>query len=308
MSLKLINNQYRFSLYNNLYSVKAPDGELDANELIEIIKYGYLKNEIEQLRKLNGEEYKNSKMQLPAVTTSGIFLNRNSEGLVKHSGLIQIDIDHVEDYDRLFSLICHNSYTYICFRSPGGKGIKVIIKINSSIDTHLKQFYALERYFKTEFKVEIDSLCKDVSRCMLLSFDVNLYCNPFSNVFEEVYTPSKKEKVPESNKKLVATPIRHSQNENEVIESLIIELKANKIDITASYENWIKIGFALCSAFGEGGRGYYHSISENYPNYKFQETEKQFTGLLKNNNGKTKIGTLLFIAKEHGVTIKAEKK
>jgi hypothetical protein len=306
MNLKLINNQYKFSLYNNLYSVKAPDGEMDVNELIEVIKYGYLSKEIIQLRKCQGEEYKNAKMQLPAITTSGIFSNRNSENIVNHSGLMQIDIDHVEEYESLFKAICKNTYTYICFRSPGGKGIKVIVKINPSTKTHLEQFYALEKYFRKEFNVEIDTLCKDVSRCMLLSYDPELYCNPFSDVFEELYTPPEKLKPNlESNKTAI---VKHSKNDNELIESLIVELKSNKIDLTSSYENWVKVGFALCSAFGENGRGYYHSISENYPNYKFQETDKQYTSLLKKNNGKTTIGTLLFLAKENGINIKTDKK
>ncbi len=69
MEIKLINSQFRFSFYKNLFSVKEPDGQLDINELIEVIKYGYLKREITQLRKSKGEEYKHDKMQLPAITT-----------------------------------------------------------------------------------------------------------------------------------------------------------------------------------------------------------------------------------------------
>jgi hypothetical protein len=308
VEVKLINSQYRFSFYKNLFSVKEPDGQFNINDLIEAIKYGYLKREIIQLRKSKGEEYKHAKMQLPAITTSGIFSNRNSEGLIKHTGLMQIDIDDVEVYDSLFKSISKNPYTYICFKSPGGKGIKVVIKIKASIDTHLQQFYALERYFKKEYNIIIDPLCKDVSRCMLLSFDPDLYCNPFSDIFEEVYTPPKKEQIAQPAKKIAKTNVKSSNKEQEVIEALIAELKANKIDITASYEDWIKIGFALCTSFGENGRGYFHSISENYPNYKFQETDKQYSSLLKKNNGKTTIGTLLFLAKEKGVIIKTNTK
>jgi hypothetical protein len=308
VEIKLINTQFRFSFYKNLFSVKEPDGQLDINELIEAIKFGYLKREIIQLRKSNGEEYKHAKMQLPAITTSGIFSNRNSEGLIKHSSLMQIDIDDVKEYDSLFKAICKNPFTYICFRSPGGKGIKVVIKIKPSVETHLPQFYALERYFKKEYDIVIDPLCKDVSRCMLLSYDPELYCNPFSHTFEEVYTPPKKKQPVQSAKKTVKTTFKSSHKEQEVIEALIVEVKANKIDITASYEDWIKIGFALCSAFGENGRGYFHTISENYPNYKYQEADKFYTGILKKNNGTIKIGTLLFIAKGYGVSIKTESK
>ncbi len=304
--MKLINKQFKFSLYKNLYSVKAPDGELDANEVIEIIKYGYIKKDILHLRKQNGEAYKKSKMMLPSITTSGTFTNRNSLSIKKHNGLIQIDIDEVEDYDYLYNKICNNQYTYICFRSPGGKGIKVIVKINPNIDTHLEQFNALELYFKNEFQVEIDSLCKDVSRCMLLSYDPFLFCNPFSDVFEELYTPIKKE-VKKEDKKLDVQSLNTTiSKEKNTIEELIKELRGSKIDITAEYKDWINIGYALCSSFEEGGRKYYHEISEHYPNYKHVETDKQYNVLLKKNNGKTTIGTLLFIAKKYGVKTRKE--
>lgn len=303
MNLDLKNKQYKFSFYSNLFSVKAPDGEMDINDLIEIIKYGYLKNELDQLRKSKGEEYKHGKMKLPAVTISGIFANRNTEGLIKHSGLMQIDIDNVEKFEETFNSICENPYTYICFKSPGGKGIKVIIKVLQSVESHLKQFLSLEKLFKKDYDLTIDALCKDVSRCMLLSYDPNLYCNPFSIVYEELYIPEVNQKINKVNVK----SIQANQTDNVVIENLITHLKLTKIDITAVYGNWIKIGFALCSSFGEFGRNYFHSISENYPNYKIHETDRLYTGLLKNNNGQIKIGTLLFIAKECGIELKIEK-
>jgi len=59
MQLLLTNSAYRFSYYKNLYSSGTPDGEMNINDIIEIVKYGYLKEEIEQLRKLDGVKYDN---------------------------------------------------------------------------------------------------------------------------------------------------------------------------------------------------------------------------------------------------------
>jgi hypothetical protein len=44
------NTEYNFSFYNNLLSTNAPNDEFDVNQLIETIKYGYLKASIELLR------------------------------------------------------------------------------------------------------------------------------------------------------------------------------------------------------------------------------------------------------------------
>jgi hypothetical protein len=61
MQLPLTNSTYRFSYYKNIYSADVPDGEMNINDIIEIVKYGYLREEIEQLRKLDGVKYDNEK-------------------------------------------------------------------------------------------------------------------------------------------------------------------------------------------------------------------------------------------------------
>lgn len=64
------------------------------------------------------------------------------------------------------------------------------------------------------------------------------------------------------------------------MEKLIITLEESHIDITSSYENWIKVGFALFTTFGEQGRGYYHRIGKMHPSYTLEETERTYTQLL----------------------------
>ena len=45
------------------------------------------------------------------------------------------------------------------------------------------------------------------------------------------------------------------------VEKLIDLLKSSHTDITADYNDWLKVGFALASEFGESGRRYFHDIS-----------------------------------------------
>ncbi|MFM7015957.1 MAG: BT4734/BF3469 family protein [Bacteroidota bacterium] len=302
MKLPLINSAYRFSYYNNLYSVESPDGEMDSNDIIEIVKYGYLKEEIEQLRKLEGVKYDNEKKKLPAITLSGLFSKRKAEKIVAHSGLIQVDIDNIENYVEAFIDICNDKYTYVCFKSPGGKGIKVIVKIIASVDSHEAQFNALERYYKNEFNITIDKNCSNLSRCLLLSHDPNLYCNPFASQFEDKYTPPKvHHSLAEEGKATYQTNIT---KQHQTIKELLEVIEKNNFDITQTYSDWVKIGFALCTTFEEDGRNYFHRISKYYPKYTVEETEKTYTSLLKRNNGSTKFGTLVYIARSYGVVKK----
>lgn len=301
--INLTNSEYHFSYYENLYSSKVPEGEFDINELIEVIKYGYLKDVITKLRVTKDKEAYNKikQAELPAVTLSGIFQERNSKGLQDHSGLIQIDIDHVKSYDEVLKKVISDPHTYVAFRSPGGEGIKVIVKINPDEATHLEQFYALEQHYKNEFDIEIDTAVKDIARCMLLSYDPDLYCNPFSDVFAECYMPEEKEvqKVQHS-----TTHLDLSTTDQEgIIEQITSEIERNSIDITDGYENWIKIGYALSGALGEAGRDYFHRISRFNSDYDQAKCDRQYTHLNDRNNGSIRIGTLIYYARQNNIEV-----
>lgn len=222
---------------------------------------------------------------------------------------MQVDIDKVDDYNATFNKLCSDDYIYVCFLSPGGKGIKAIIKIKPSAETHKSQFQALEEYFKTKFGIAIDSLCKDLARTMLLSYDPDIYCNPFSKVFEEMYVEKPYQRKAAQGPEYVHEAKGSYADESiDVMERLIIVLEERHIDITISYENWIKVGFALCTTFGEQGREYYHRIGKMYPRYTTEETDKTYTQLLAKNNGKTKLGSIIFLAREAGVSIPNKKR
>ena len=304
--MKLINSEYVFSLYPNLVTADKPSTNIDINQLIEVIKYGYINDIITTLRgPIPKEEYNLIKKDsIPCVTLSGTFTHRDSTNLVSHSGLMQVDIDKVEDYEATFSKLCKDEYLYVCFRSPGGKGIKAIVKIIPSPETYKSQFQALELYFKTKYGIDIDSLCKDLARAMLLSYDPDIYCNPHSSVFEEMYVEKAyQRKVTQGPEYVNEEKVSYADESIDVMERLIAALEERHVDITSSYENWIKVGFALCTTFDEQGRGYYHRIGRMYPRYTPEETDKTYTQLLGKNNGRTKLGTIIFLAKEAGVSI-----
>ena len=87
------------------------------------------------------------------------------------------------------------------------------------------------------------------------------------------------------------------------VEALIAALRASGADITADYNDWLKVGFALAGEFGEGGRGYFHDISSLYPGYDQDESDRKYDECLKSNQGKTDISTLFYLAKNQGVTL-----
>ena len=86
-------------------------------------------------------------------------------------------------------------------------------------------------------------------------------------------------------------------------EALIAQLKSSNADITSGYNDWLKVGFALASEFGESGRRYFHDISSLYSRYERQECDKKYDQCLKSDNGKTNIATLFYLAEQQGVRL-----
>jgi hypothetical protein len=140
---------------------------------------------------------------------------------------------------------------------------------------------------------------------MLLSFDPNIYSNPWSAVFEEIYVPKvqPKRRTPKSSRIHDFADDEKTEEAIDIMERLIYECEKKNIDITSTYENWIKIGFALCTTFGENGRSYYHRIGMMYPRYTHAETDKTYSQLLAKNNGMAKLATIIYLAKEQGIRI-----
>ncbi len=193
---KLLQESTRFSLYKNLYTEK-PDLDIDITELYEIIKFGFLRKEIKELRKSNDKETKEDmkKSILPAVTLSGKFDERSETGLLEHSGLLQIDFDATENYEELFKKVTSDTFTFMAFRSSGGNGIKVIVKIKASQETHESQFFALQEYYKNHFDIALKTSFKEISRAMVLSFDPDIYRNKHASVFKEIGTIKQEEPI-----------------------------------------------------------------------------------------------------------------
>ena len=85
------------------------------------------------------------------------------------------------------------------------------------------------------------------------------------------------------------------------VEKLIDLLKSSHTDITADYNDWLKVGFALASEFGESGRSYFHDISRMNHGYDATQCDKKYDECLKSDNGRTGISTLFYLSEQQGI-------
>lgn len=124
---------------------------------------------------------KTAKRELPVVLFSGKFEYRADEGLLEHSGLIILDFDDVP-VDLLKPQIAQDKYTYACWISPSGNGLKVLVKIKDP-EHHRDHYRAVLSHFEREYDVEVDSTSINESRACYESWDEDLVYNENAETF-----------------------------------------------------------------------------------------------------------------------------
>ena len=117
------------------------------------------------------------------VCFSGTFSYRNDNGLIKHSGLLCLDFDHVGNRHVLWELrqqlIADPFFiTWLLFTSPSGDGLKWVIGIDLCLCDHNTWFRAIQNYVRHTYQLDVDEKCGNVSRSCFLPFDGNCYVHP----------------------------------------------------------------------------------------------------------------------------------
>lgn len=87
------------------------------------------------------------------------------------------------------------------------------------------------------------------------------------------------------------------------IETITQRIEVTFTDITAGYDNWRDLGFALSEELGEAGRDYFHRISRFNADYNAAETDKQYDRCLRAHGTGVTIKTFFQKAKEAGISL-----
>jgi molybdopterin-guanine dinucleotide biosynthesis protein len=158
--------------------------------ILEEIKTGKYKPGIIYLRKSLAEKkeeaYNKAKKSLPAFTPSGKFVGgRKLEFLTEYSKFIILDIDKLStnDLQKSKSIAAQSEFTYACFISPSGNGLKILVKIETPKTEHKETFLKVQAYYENLLGLEIDKSGKDITRLCFYSWDENLFINENATVF-----------------------------------------------------------------------------------------------------------------------------
>lgn len=163
------------------------------------IANGKYKAEVEEIRALleqgKAEEAATKKKQLLAFTPSAVFIEkRQMPYLEMYSGFVHLDFDKLtpEQLDTAFKVIAKISYTFLCFISPSGNGLKVFIEVNTGIEHHDTAYLQVQQYYEEATGLKADPSCKDITRLCFMSYHPGLYKNIRNEKFKvqlpEIFT------------------------------------------------------------------------------------------------------------------------
>jgi hypothetical protein len=165
--------------------------DIELSVVLEEIKTGKYKTEIIALRQLleqgKEDDYDKEKEKLPGFTPSGTYKGGRRQSLiVSYSGIIILDIDDIPEkrLQELVLLCKADPFVLACFISPGGQGLKVLVRVSSAMAEHKEAFNQLKMYYENLFEVTIDKSGKDYTRLCFVSWDEELYYSLESKIFK----------------------------------------------------------------------------------------------------------------------------
>jgi hypothetical protein len=105
--------------------------------------------------------------------------------LEEYSNIIILDIDKLQPEQ--LAKVNHSArqceFTYACFISPSGNGLKILVKVSSTKAEHKETFLAIQDHYEKLLNLEIDKSGKDITRLCFYSWDENLFINENASTF-----------------------------------------------------------------------------------------------------------------------------
>ncbi|MCC6692858.1 MAG: DUF3987 domain-containing protein [Chitinophagaceae bacterium] len=167
------------------------------------------------------EEAQALKQQLPAFTPSATFREKRLlPNMEQYSGFIHLDFDKLskEELEDAFQIIAAIPYTFLCFISPSGNGLKVFIEVNTGAEHHETAYLQVMQYYQNATGLKADEKCKDITRLCFVSYDPQLYKNIYNEKFQV-------KDIPVSNLPLTSTPAIQPVEESNSSDEYILQFQ-----------------------------------------------------------------------------------
>lgn len=259
------------SIFADVRHSREPIGMLDLPTVLFSTKP---KDNIIKLRTFEkgSEEFRQIKHSLPCYTPSGLFSQRNKEGLIKHSGFLCIEWDNLNP-DAIKDALSSCNFIYYAGLSCSGKGVFAIVKIADPTQ-HIAYFKALRACFD-ELNMPVDTSGSDITRLRVASYDPDPIFNADSTVWDRTLPPAQ----------YAPVVMTDTDMQQRLFLCGLDYVQRYGIDITAGRNNWLALGSTIKTFFGSNGEDYFVSLSQYHPKFSEQECRRTYQSLRTGNYG-----------------------
>ena len=239
----------RLSYFEGIYD-KGYDKYDTLGDVLKKIKAGEWKDEVEFIRELPTKKEKDEvKVQLPAVTFSGLFSGRNDKDLTEYSNIIVLDIDDLNGltYSKTMEYISKTPFIFCAFMSCSKKdeGIKALAIVEDNPKNHKTNFLGIEEYMLNNWGIKVDKSGKNIARLCFVSYDPEMYFDIKSKRSFELQSDA---------------PMTYEQ---EIVYFRNVQRRSENMVPSTRFDYIIK----LAKEWAEKGVGMYHKGNRN--NYIF---------------------------------------
>ena len=278
-------------------------------------------------------EYIETKKMLPGATLSGLFalyeddslthpgqrvmVSRRESHLQQHTGWLAIDIDlddnkHLTQFNNVRFVCQYRPEIALLMRSCSGSGYFGLVRL-AYPDRHKDQFKALLKDYAA-CGITLDRSCGNIGRVRFASWDdpEHIYINeqviPYRGLAEDM-----PQVMPQAVRQSYCSVGGATYNneggaqfweqqrvQDRLIEVIVQELVANHKNITESYEEWTKVGWALRSH--PYGLHLFHELSRCSQKYNEGQTNVKWNQL-----GSSKTVTYNYLIHAYKVAFDEEK-
>ena len=191
LEIETIVSPVEFSFFSRPVTNTVPNRVMTIWEAYQYIRSNRYQPQTALLRSITDKNIaRNYKARnLDYVCFAGVFSKRCDAGLIRHSGLLTLDFDHVYNLQELKSTLLCDLFleTILLFKSPSGDGLKAIVSIDIEKGSHLQWFISISNYISETYQLKVDTTGKDLSCCCFLPHDPDVFINP--DLFTQFLNP-----------------------------------------------------------------------------------------------------------------------
>lgn len=301
------------------------------SQVLSDFRTGSYESLIQDVRRVLAEEggmaYSKAKKHLPVIAFCGEFSGGHAKSnIVKYNNLMIIDIDHLpeDDMERVRECLMSDEYVFSFWRSPSGAGYKGLLHLEYINDDqsynldhkHKAAFNQVSKYLFDTYNINLDQSGSDYSRICFVGYDNDLVIKEQYKCVRIDCAMLKSITFVSSNSKLLnnhninfSKPSKiynikgkNDRRSRDIIVSIIKYLSKRNLSITSTYDEWLRVGFAIANTFNyDIGLKYFIKLSQLDPDkYNENNCVEKLMECYRTGNGTITIATIIDMACSKG--------